>query len=440
MTQKATILCVDDEPSILDALKEQLNRYLNREYAIECAENGEKALALFRELAEDQYDVPVVISDHIMPGMKGDEFLRQVFELNPAVKKILLTGQADADAVGRAVNMANLYRYISKPWQHDDLVLTIQEAVRSYYQDRTLAEQNIQLKKVNEELGLLNTKLERKVEIFNKFVPRQFLNILHIDSDEYIELSQCISRELTIMFADIRSFTKMCEGMTSSQAFEFINNYLLELGPVITQNHGFIDKFIGDAIMAIFEKAEDAIAAGIAMHQQLEYFNQKQMLKGQGPIKIGIGINTAIVMLGTIGEANRLQTTVIGDAVNLAQRTEKVSKDFNTKVVITENTFEKSTIQKAYSFRFLDYSQVKGKNVPVNFYELLDVFDSDTQKRKLSVNDLYKKGVMAFHRNDIDEAEAIFKECLGVYSEDNPTHIYLGRIREVRDKVKKLNQ
>lgn len=184
MPQRPTIICVDDEQTILDALKEQLNRFFKREYSIECAENGEKALEMFKELSEDNYEVPVIISDHIMPGMKGDELLKQIYQINPRIKKILLTGQADADAVGRAVNYASLYRYISKPWEQNDLTLTIQEALRSYYLDKTLEEQNEKLKVINENLTHLNLKLEQKIVLFNKFVPNQFLKILKIDLEK----------------------------------------------------------------------------------------------------------------------------------------------------------------------------------------------------------------------------------------------------------------
>lgn len=433
MTQKATIICVDDEKTILDALREQLNRYFKREFIIECAENGEKALELFKELSEDHSEIPVIISDHIMPGMKGDELLKQIYQIDPRIKKILLTGQADADAVGRAVNTAALYRYIPKPWEQNDLALTIQEAIRSYYQDKTLEQQNVKLKVINQDLTNLNLKLEQKIDLFNKFVPNQFLNILKIDlhqtantkDDEYIALSQCAERELTVMFADIRSFTTICEGLTSSEAFEFINSYLCELGPVISQHKGFIDKFIGDAIMALFQNAEDAVSASIAMQHQLECFNKKLMAKGQKPIAIGIGINTDTVMLGTLGEENRLQTTVIGDAVNLSQRTEKKSKDFSTQIVITENTYNKIKDNENFIVRFLDRSRVKGKNQMINFYEVLNVFTADIQKKKLGIKELYQKGVMAFHNGDFKEAEKILEECLKIAPDDKPSLIYL---------------
>jgi response regulator RpfG family c-di-GMP phosphodiesterase len=161
---KPTILCVDDEKIVLDSLKEQLRREFGRDYLLETAESGEEALEILVELFEDKMEVPLVISDQIMPGMKGNELLKQIHVMSSSTIKILLTGQADAAAVGSAVNEAKLYRYITKPWEQTDLALTVAEAMRSYFQDKKLEEQNDALQKVNAELAQLNATLEEQVE------------------------------------------------------------------------------------------------------------------------------------------------------------------------------------------------------------------------------------------------------------------------------------
>ena len=160
---KPTIICVDDERVVLISLRDQLAQYLGNEYNIELAQSGEEALEIFEELREEEIDIPLIISDQIMPGMKGDELLVEIHTNYPKTLKILLTGQASADAVGNAVNCAKLYRYIAKPWDKTDLCLTVSEALRSYAQDKQLAEQNEALQKINTELALLNTSLEKKV-------------------------------------------------------------------------------------------------------------------------------------------------------------------------------------------------------------------------------------------------------------------------------------
>jgi len=154
---KPVILCVDDESIILNALKDQLQRKFSTEYDIETSDSGADAIEYLQELIEDKIDVPLVIADYIMPGMKGDELLRNVHELSPNTLNILLTGQANIEGVTNAVNYASLYRYMSKPWDEDDLELTVKEALKSFYQKREIHQKN-------EELQELNASLEIKVQ------------------------------------------------------------------------------------------------------------------------------------------------------------------------------------------------------------------------------------------------------------------------------------
>ncbi len=157
------ILCVDDERLILDSFTEQLKRNLGDEYEIEAAESGEEALEIIEELQDEGFEIALIISDHIMPRMNGDELLIKIHTQYPKTLKIMLTGQADAQAVGNVVNEANLYRYVAKPWDETDLILTIKEALWRYTQEQRLAEQNEVLKQLNVELEQLNTSLEQKV-------------------------------------------------------------------------------------------------------------------------------------------------------------------------------------------------------------------------------------------------------------------------------------
>lgn len=155
--KKQTIICVDDEEIILEAIQEQLESTFGEEYNIETSDSGEDALEFFKELLEEGQQVPVIISDYIMPGMKGDELLKEIHKLAPESLKILLTGQASIEGISNAINNAQLYRYISKPWDKDDLVLTVKEAVKSFLQD-------IKIRKQNKELLILNASLEEQVE------------------------------------------------------------------------------------------------------------------------------------------------------------------------------------------------------------------------------------------------------------------------------------
>ncbi len=150
------ILCVDDNSLILDSLTEQLKRHFKSQYMIEAAENGEAALEVIEDLQREQIEVALVIADQIMPGMNGDELLIQIHAHYPQTLTVMLTGQASAEAVGNAVNAGNLYRYLSKPWDEMDLILTVKEALKRYHDTHALAEKN-------EALQRLTASLEQKV-------------------------------------------------------------------------------------------------------------------------------------------------------------------------------------------------------------------------------------------------------------------------------------
>lgn len=149
---KPLIICVDDEKIILDSLKQELGTTFKDLVEIEVAESADEAIELIEEEIEDGREIPIIISDYVMPVMKGDEFLIQCSKFLPKSKRILLTGQATAEGVGNAVINAGLYRFISKPWDKEDLELTISEAFRSFYKDKKIAIQETKLDELNRSL------------------------------------------------------------------------------------------------------------------------------------------------------------------------------------------------------------------------------------------------------------------------------------------------
>ncbi len=245
-----------------------------------------------------------------------------------------------------------------------------------------------------------------------RFVPQAFLTIVGKPSIVEVELGDNKRKNMTILFSDIRNFTTLSEAMTPDENFAFINAYLERMGPVIRDHNGFIDKYIGDAIMALFESADDALKAGIAMLETLDAFNAERRAAGQPPIAIGIGINTGTLMMGTIGEKHRMDGTVISDAVNLASRVEGLTKSYGVKLLVSQYTVESLADPKAYDIRPIDVVVVKGRTHPVTICEVFQRDPAAERAAKAGTRDLLQSGVEALVRHDLPCARRFFEESL----------------------------
>lgn len=225
----------------------------------------------------------------------------------------------------------------------------------------------------NEKEAAQKKVIDREREMnraFQLFVPQKFLELAGETDFTKLELGKSTTREITILFSDIRKFTSLSEKMTPEENFRFLNSYLKRMGPIIREHGGFIDKFIGDAIMALFPgEPASAAQAALAMRAELAVYNRHRKEKGYEPIEIGIGIHTGTVRLGTIGENERWEGTVIGDTVNLAARIENLCASFAASIVVSHAVLK--SLNKDQPCRELDTIRVKGKQHAVKIYELL---------------------------------------------------------------------
>lgn len=262
----------------------------------------------------------------------------------------------------------------------------------------------------------------------SRFIPTQFLRILHRTKLSDVTLGDCTERTMAVMFADIRGFTTLSETMSPQENLHFLNAYLGRMERVIAQNHGFIDKYIGDAIMALFEGGADhAIEAAIGMLQVLQDYNEERIQVGRQPIRIGIGLDIGPLILGTIGGIHRMETTAIGDAVNLASRLEELTKQYSVSVLVSHRVLANVQNPLGYSIRFIDRLHVRGRTQPVAVYEVLNADPIKLQTLKRATASLFEEGVLRFHRRQYREAAALFEECLNMNPTDRATHIYLQR-------------
>ncbi|HBK96524.1 MAG TPA: hypothetical protein DD001_03935 [Microcoleaceae bacterium UBA10368] len=288
---------------------------------------------------------------------------------------------------------------------------------------------SIQNSKLYTEVRESEKRLAQLNKAYERFVPSQFLKFLDKSSIIDVELGDQVQLEMSVLFSDIRDFTTLSESMTPEDNFRFINSYLSRMEPVINQNNGFIDKYIGDAIMALFSgDANNAVNAGIAMLNRLFEYNQNRVQQsGYAPIQIGIGINTGSLMLGTVGGPNRMDGTVISDAVNLASRVESLTKNYGVSLLITQETFLRLENPSKYAIRSLDTVKVKGKSEAVTVYEVFDCDRPEIKEGKLATLQLFAEALAIYSEGKFAEAGRLFAECWHQNQGDRVAKIYWER-------------
>ena len=197
------------------------------------------------------------------------------------------------------------------------------------------------------------------------------------------------------------SFTSLSERLSPAENFRFINSYLGLMGPVIRRNRGIIDKFIGDAIMALFQvEPDDAVCGALEMIRSLRWYNQGRSRAGYSSVRIGIGIHSGNVMLGTIGEHYRMESSVVSDAVNLASRIEMLTKPFKTDLLISEGTYDGLKDPSQYMIRLVDMRKVRGRSLLVKLYEVFDEEYEDLREFKKENLELFELAVKSFHASE----------------------------------------
>ncbi|KAL6061936.1 Adenylate/guanylate cyclase domain-containing protein [Balamuthia mandrillaris] len=284
-----------------------------------------------------------------------------------------------------------------------------------------------------------NYRLAQMEKILGAFIPREYQDLIAPGGVESVELGDAVCKSITIMFSDIRNFTSITERMYVNQVMEFLNTYLAFALPAIVDEGGFVDKFIGDAIMAIFaqqdgqQQAVAAVRAAVTMLLALDFRNDT----GFQIVETGIGINTGKAIMGVVGTETRMEPTVLGDAVNLASRTESLCKQYGARILITEHTKEamKEVGEEEFTIRFVDNVTVKGKSSSCKIYEVLNGDREDVRQAKEKILPLYNSGLALFERGDISGALAAFTECTNLCPTDIPSQLYFCRCRNKLERT-----
>ncbi len=398
-SEKIKILVVDDEPINIHVIINSLSR---ENYEITQASNGLEAL----KLIEEGFKPDLMLLDVMMPQMTGYEVCREVRKkYSPLELPILmLTAKNQTTDLVEAFNLeAN--DYVTKPFIKKELLARINTQIR--------------LAKLNAAYG--------------RFVPHDFLNLLEKPSIIEVKLGENQERDMTVLFADIRSFTAISEQMTPPENFAFINTYLGRVSPAIRKNNGFIDKYIGDAVMALFPiSPSDGVRAAIDMQKAVNIYNEQREKNGLFPIKIGIGLHAGNLMLGTIGERERMESTVIADAVNLASRLEGLTKVYGAGIIVSGAIIDRLDDPETYKYRFVDRVTVKGKTNAVSVFEIYDAETENSIVLKQQTAEVFQEALNFYYQQKFVAAQKVFENILQINPDDRVAMLYFKRSRKYR--------
>lgn len=387
------ILIVDDEPVNLQVL---VNMLSIQKFAVTRALSGAEALA-----ALDRQTYDLVLLDVMMPHMSGYEVCEAIRARYPAneLPVVFLTARNQVtDLVQGFETGAN--DYLTKPVAKNELLARIKTHIH---------------------LSKLNLSYAR-------FVPDEFLRFLGRESILDVQLGDQVQQEMTVMFSDIRSFTALSEQLSPKENFDFLNEYLSRISPVIRIHEGFIDKYIGDGVMALFpHNAQDALDASMDMLEELALFNQERADQFLPPIQVGIGLHSGMLMLGTIGESERMEGTVISDAVNTAARMEGLTKLYGTTLILSEQTLARLDDPDKYPMRYLGQVRVKGKTHITGIYEVLEDFLMPDYQLKYKTLATFEAAVKHYFDRELEAARLGFEEVLELNPDDQAARYYHSR-------------
>ncbi|MDX2283752.1 MAG: adenylate/guanylate cyclase domain-containing protein [Bacteroidia bacterium] len=358
MHKDFSILYVDDEPQNLISFKATFRR----EYTVYTAQGGDEGIEIMHK-----HPIQLIITDQRMPGMTGVQFLEQTVAEYPEVIRMVLTGFSDMEAIIDMINSGRIFRYITKPWDENELRMTIENARQLY----ELQQSN---KRLLRELQTKVQEQERTLKLFIKYVPEAVVERALSNTGESI--FEGVQREVTVLFCDIRGFTSMSESLSPREVVTFLNDYYAKMTEVVKRHGGTVNQFVGDEVFACFgvpvaipNMELSAVHCALEMMLKREELNAKYCENMGRGIEIGIGINSGMVVAGNLGSEDKISYSVTGDTVNTGKRIESLTKEGSNRILISQSVYEK--VAQAVETVAWDPIEVKGKKEKIQVYEVL---------------------------------------------------------------------
>jgi class 3 adenylate cyclase len=303
------------------------------------------------------------------------------------------------------------------------LLTTIALQAASAIETALMYEKQIQESKEREET------MKRVQEMTSRFVPFEFLKSLGRESLLDTQLGDQVYRHVTVMFLDIRKFTTLAELMTPEENFKFVNAFNARMGPIIKENQGFVNQYLGDGLMAIFlDNAADAMRAAVKLQKALQEYNLHRHKRNRKPIRFGLGVHTGPLIMGITGDEKRWEAATISDTVNTASRIESLTKYYKCRIMLSEQSYSEIENKEEFNIRSLGLVQVKGRQNAVRIFECFDGDSPEMIVHKMASIDHFNSGIRAYEAKSLRDSTKSFSQVLVANPDDETAQCFLGRI------------
>lgn len=284
------------------------------------------------------------------------------------------------------------------------------------------------LNKINENFKKKDMLLTQTHSEYEKYIPKQFLRLLGKKNILELEVGSQVQKEVTTLFCDIRNSQSVASTLSMEENFNYINSYLNLVSPIVRKFGGFVDKYLGDGVLAVFTKADHALSAA---HAILKSVSQKNMQNKSMPnLDVGIGIDTSNVVFGVVGDEVRKSPTIISDTMDVATKMQEVNKKFGSTIIFSKNTLNAVSTTLEFSYRYIGTVNISEKQLQIPIFESLNVYSRQKREKLEKYRTEFEEGVRKYNNAKFSEAKDIFEKVYKMEKDDKVCYVYYNKTVE----------
>ena len=257
-----------------------------------------------------------------------------------------------------------------------------------------------------------------------KFVPKQFLKFLGKNSITELELGNQVQKTATTLFCDLK--TNVSRTLSLEENFNYINSYLKTVAPLVKRYDGFIDKYLGDGVLAVFSKAQNAIECSHAIIKAIQVKNKGQ--KELPKIDARISITTGDLIFGIVGDEERKSPTIVSDVINLSSKMQEINDYIGTKILISKSTLD--SLPQNFDFDYRYTGCLSFDDLQISLFESLDYYPKNKREKLKKLKNKFENGVRYYNEGKFNEAKGCFEVVLHYVADDNPSYVYFNKSNE----------